>query len=159
MAESIKIYADEENRGVFVCPHCGFKKEIPSLLNLKTQQNRLNVKCKCAKVINVLIEFRRFFRKDVLLNGSCIVEKSGTKCDIVIKDISLGGVALEFFFVNKKHIKQLEIGDRLMVEFALDNNNLDIVRKKCVVKNINGFLIGAEFLDEEYSSKIGFYLM
>ncbi|MBF0301512.1 MAG: PilZ domain-containing protein [Desulfamplus sp.] len=105
------------------------------------------------------IEFRQHFRKKVGLPGVCLMEKNNTRCDIIIKDISLGGVGVEFIFVHKKYMAEIEVGDVIFVEFKLDNLKETIINKRCTVKIKMDNMIGAEFNDENYSKVLGFYLM
>ncbi|MBF0233496.1 MAG: PilZ domain-containing protein [Desulfamplus sp.] len=153
----IKGYIDDRNNTLFICPHCGFQKNF-NALPFKNKKN-LAIKCKCGQSTEMKIEFRQYFRKRVGLPGTCILDKHQTRCDIIIKDISLGGVGIEFVFVHKKHINQIEVGDTIFIEFKLDDTKNNNITKKCVVRIKIDNTIGAEFIDEQHNKTIGFYMM
>ncbi|MBF0389264.1 MAG: PilZ domain-containing protein [Desulfamplus sp.] len=153
----IKGYIDNNNDTLFVCPNCGFQKRF-SALPFK-EKKRLTIKCQCGVSTDMLIEFRQFFRKPISLPGVCLIENSQVSCDVIIKDLSLGGVSLEFVFINKKYLSDIEIGDIVYVEFQLDNAKEQIIRKKCAVKTKVGNTVGGEFLDDSFTREIRFYMM
>lgn len=158
MIKEIKAYVDEHDNTFFLCPHCGFKKQM-NASKLKNQKKGLRIKCKCGQTVDMKVEFRRFFRKNVMLLGSCYIEKNRSTCNIIVKDISFRGIGIEFVFVNKKNMAAIAKDDILRVEFTLDNKHADLIKKKCIVRIIKKHIIGAEFLDEAYSKRLGFYLM
>ncbi len=153
----IKGYIDEHNQALFVCPSCGFQKKF-SAIQFKDKK-KISVKCRCGQSTEMQIEFRQYFRKKVGLPGVCFIPKNKTRCDIIIKDISLGGVGIEFVFVHKKYLAEIESGDVIFVEFKLDTTKENPITKRCIVKIKMDNMIGAEFADENYAKAIGFYLM
>jgi hypothetical protein len=58
--------------------------------------------------------------------------------------------------------KGLRIGDKLMVEFKLDDRKRSIIRQESVVRRIDGSEMGAEFASidptDPNAKAIGFYL-
>ncbi|MBF0378157.1 MAG: PilZ domain-containing protein [Desulfamplus sp.] len=157
----VKGYIDNNNESLFVCPNCGFQRKF-NALPFKDKKKTLTIKCQCGQSTEMQLEFRKYFRKQVGIPGSCYIEKDSDdkkKFDIIIKDISLGGVGIEFVFVNKKYISQIGVGDIIVVEFNLDEKKDKPITKRCAVRIKMNNVIGAEFVDENYSQVIGFYMM
>ncbi|MBF0573556.1 MAG: PilZ domain-containing protein [Desulfamplus sp.] len=152
-------YIDNNNESLFVCPNCGFQRRF-NALPFKDKKKTLTIKCKCGQSTDIQLEFRKYFRKRLGIPGLCSIEKDNKKkFDIIIKDISLGGVGIEFIFVNKKYMAEIEIGDIIVVEFQLDYKKEKPIIKRCAVRIKMNNVIGAEFIDENYSQVIGFYMM
>ncbi|MBF0228005.1 MAG: PilZ domain-containing protein [Desulfamplus sp.] len=155
----IKGYIDNNNESLFICPNCGFQRRF-NALPFKDKKKTLTIKCKCGQSTDIQLEFRKYFRKKVGIPGSCSIENDNKrKFDIIIKDISLGGVGIEFVFVNKKYISEIEVGDIVVVEFKLEHKREKPIIKRCIVKIKINNVIGAEFVDENYAQVIGFYMM
>ena len=75
--------------------------------------------------------------------------------DIVIKNISLGGIGLSTF---KKHRTQKD--DMLQLVFALNDSNNTPIEAKAVVKSVTDNYIGCEFgATENFKTSLGFYLL
>ncbi len=153
-----KAYVDENNKTVFVCPACGFEKQFDASL-FKNKKKNLNIKCKCGQPTSIDIEFRKHVRKEVELFGTCIIIKNGVNCDVIIRDLSLQGIGIEFLFGHRKYIKDFKYGDLIHVEFELDNNKGGFISKDCFFRLAKELRIGAEFRDDNFSKQIGFYLM
>lgn len=154
----IKGYIDDKDNTLFVCPSCGFQKRF-NVSPFKDRKKTLTIKCQCGESNEMQLEFRQYFRKQVDIPGVCIIEKKKRKCDIIIRDISIGGIGIEFIFVNKKHLADIEQGDNISVEFQLDILQEKTINKKCIVRTKSDTTVGAEFIDYNYTKAIGFYMM
>lgn len=154
----VKAYVDEQNQTVFFCPHCGFERRFDAS-PFRNKKKALTVKCKCGNATEMEIEFRKQFRKNVELFGSCLIKKTGKLCEIIIKDLSFQGIGIEFLHIYKKHLVDIDVGDIIEVDFKLDNKKGDQIRKRCIVRLKLPNHIGAEFDDENFSKQLGFYLM
>lgn len=156
---TIKAYVDEKNStSLFVCPHCGFQKSF-SVLPFKNKKKNLTIKCQCGESTEIQIEFRQYFRKQVGFPGVCVIDKKKIRCDIIIRDISLGGVGIEFVFVNKRHLTDIELGDIIFIEFKLDNIKEILIIKRCIIRLKLNSIVGAEFRDQKHAREIGFFMM
>lgn len=154
----IKGYIDENQNTLFVCPYCGFQKHF-NVSQFNGKRKNLTIKCQCGKSTEFQIEFRQSFRKTIGIPGVCIFDKTQIRCDVIIRDISLGGVGLEFVFVNKRYLAQIKIGDIIVIEFKLNHKKEKILRKRCIIRLKLDSIIGAEFTDENYSRDVGFFMM
>lgn len=85
--------------------------------------------------------------------------KTKQKCNVLIKDLSLQGVGIEFMFGDKRHVRTLEIGSVIHIEFKLDDKQETNISRSCVIRAVRGLNVGAEFNDENYTKQLGFYLM
>jgi len=148
-----KVYVDDTNKATIVCPKCGFVKMIDTT-NYKATQKRLKANCKCGEVFKITLEFRKKYRKDVELPGEYIIQQSGEKGEIVIKDLSMNGIRFESL---KPH--QISTDDTLEVTFKLDNPAQTEIRKFIKVMWIRDRIVGAHYTEMKYYEKdLGFYL-
>ncbi len=154
----LKIYVDENNLATFICPYCGFEKRF-NALPFKNKKKNINIKCKCGKPSALDIEFRRSIRKVVNLTGICTMPKTKQKCTVIIKNLSLQGIGIEFLIGDKKYVKALQVGTIIHIAFNLDDKRETHIARSCVIRTIMNLNIGAEFNDENYAKQLGFYLM
>ncbi len=157
----LKGYVDENNQIMFVCPGCGFEKSF-NVSSLKNMKKKITLKCKCGQAMEMEIEFRKSFRKQVELFGVCTIRKNKNKCNVIVRDLSILGIGLEFMFIDRKLVKELKNGDLLTIEFELSGskgNTVSTVTKECIIRLIIDLRVGVEFRDENFAKKIGFYLM
>lgn len=140
-----KVFITDDNKFIIVCPVCQ-KQETVSASEYKdaNQAVRMNYKCKCGHVHSVLLERRKFYRKETRLPGVCIGEENSME-GILVKDLSL--IGMKFEIENKQDF--ISVGKKLFVEFFLDDEQKTLVRKEVVIKIISGSLIGAEFCSAE----------
>ena len=150
------LYADKNNIVLFICVSCGFEKKIDVT---KFLSNKITIKCKCGKRYTQNIEVRQFIRKNIGVFGTVIIKKENTKHDIIIKDISQPGLGFEFAFGAQRLLKKLTPGNKLFIEFELDNAKQTIIKKNCVVASIRNSIVGVLFVDDNFAKEIGFYLM
>ena len=155
----LKVFLNEKNQSVIICPKCGKTKTADLSRYEKLNSNlQFQAKCACSHTFKVTVEKRRFVRKRTTLKG-WIYRYTGTdkkiKEPVTIKDLSSTGV--KFIFENAA---LLSVGDRLMIEFNLDDAKGSSINDEIVVRNIDDFYIGAQFCFRGYSGKaLGFYLM
>ena len=70
-----KVYVDENNRALIICPKCGFERNVDAT-SLRTNTNIANIDCKCRETFQITLEYRKHHRKEVKLSGEYIVQKS-----------------------------------------------------------------------------------
>ncbi len=84
---------------------------------------------------------KKFAKKKFCGGGSYIVHsQKGSRCDIVIIDISVTGLAF-----SSLDAPTLRIDDELGVEFTLDSKKGTDIKKAVIVRNINQTRAGCEF--------------
>ena len=149
----LTFYPDDEYAAIITCPACGHSKKIDAS-KYQNAGNALKVKCKCGYFFNCCIDFRKFYRKKVNLSGEYIVLKNQRKGDMLVEDISMGGLG----FINMTpHI--LEKGDILEITFRLDDKKRTELTRKVRIMIIKGYFVGTEFFQKNrFDKELGFYL-
>lgn len=147
-----KVYVDDTRHITIVCPKCGFSTqiEVTSLMDKKT----LKVKCKCSEIFQFTLEFRKHYRKNVKLPGEYVVQKSGEKGEIMVENLSLGGLQ----FITLRHHKILT-GDVLTLKFTLDNTARAEINRSVRVVWVGDRSVGVQYIESKVFEKdLGFYL-
>jgi hypothetical protein len=140
-----KIFITDDNKFVIVCPMCQ-KEETVSASEYKdaNQAARIKYRCRCGHTHSVLLERRKFYRRETCLHGVCIGEEN-SMVGMLVKDLSL--IGMKFEIENTQDF--ISVGKKLFVEFFLDDEQKTLIRKEAVIKIISGLLIGAEFCNTE----------
>lgn len=138
-----------------VCSKCGCAREI-SISSLPNLGKVYKIKCKCIHGFSVAFDKRKYRRKKINIVGTYSLEHSLTDHIIDIIDLSRGG--LGFIRTDKN---KLIIGDRLTVNFNLDNAEGDLIRCSILVRNILGNRVCGEFvgMPGRMQTTLGFYFM
>lgn len=148
-----KVYVNDSNQATIVCPNCGFGKDL-DVTDFKETHKRLKAKCRCGEVFRLMLEFRKHFRKKVRLRGEYFVQGKAEKGEIVVEDISLGGVRFES--LNPHYISR---EDKVELKFALDNPTKTKIRTPVKVKWIIDRNVGGQFFDpKSIEQDLGTYL-
>ena len=163
-----KVFISDDNVAVFICPACKQPKrvDVSKYQNIE-KASRIKCKCPCGHTYTVILEKRKFYRKKTRLPGVYVNFTSNFGNDfceeigrgsLMITDLSRTG--MQFRFTTEQNFKP---GDKLMIEFYLDDQQKTFVKKTVFIKNINGLEIGAEFCAVDPSNPndraIGFHLM
>ncbi len=148
-----KVYVDENNRARVICPMCGFEKNVDAM-NFRDTKDMVKGECKCKETFQFALEYRKHYRKDVRLPGEYIVQKSGEKGDVIVRELSLTGIRFESL---KPH--QVSKDDILEVKFKLDNPLRSEIRRLSKVIWVKDHIVGAQFNETKiYKKDLGFYL-
>ena len=156
-----KLFLTQDNKATLACPACERSRIIDASPYMALSRIvRIRVKCPCGHAYTTQLERRRFFRKSVQLHGEYSQAPGGRhvgKGSLAILDLSRTGVKMRL-----GDDKALRIGDRIVVEFQLDNRKRSKVRQETVVRRIDGADLGAEFTSTDpadpNTKAIGFYL-
>lgn len=148
-----KFYVDENNQANIICQKCGFNKNIDAT-NFKNTQRKFKAKCKCGETFRFSIDYRKHYRKSVMLPGEYVARNNGDKGEIIIRELSLTGIQFENL---KPH--QISKDDTLEVTFKLDNLLRKEIRKIVKVIWVRDRIVGAQFSERKlYEETLGFYL-
>ena len=123
--------------------------------------DRVKVKCKrCGHQYRVVIERRGQYRKIVNLPGTYTAVVDGRQADtgyMKVIDLSRSGLKMK---LNDN--PAFAVGDRLMIEFHLDDTNRSMIRKEVEIKKIFGQELGVAFTSVHPSDPsdkaLGFYM-
>lgn len=148
-----KVYINEKNIATIVCPKCEKTKSV-DVTEYKDIDKAIRVKFKCACGYSdtILLERRKFYRKETKLHGVYTCEEE--RGLMTVTNISRSGLKIR---LNVK--RDLKVGDKLFVEFHLDDKERSLIKKKGVIKYTKGPYIGIEFTSIEQFDKIGAYLI
>ena len=153
--EAAKVQVKEGDVAIITCPLCKKSKKISVTKYKEIRKRDLRIKCSCAYIFSLCLEYRRYPRKPVRLLGKSInLSQQRENQDIIIKNISLGGIG---FYPFRKHRTRKE--DRLQVTFALSDYNNTSVEADATVRSAGGDYIGCAFNDAAaIKSSLGSYL-
>ncbi len=151
----------KNEKATFVCPACGRTRVEPAE-RFKHVKKSILIKrrCLCGHVHKVLLERRQFFRKEVNIPGTFSRKGTAGQHPMVVKDLSRSGVKIEV-----PQELEVGVGERLVLDFRLDNKQRTAIRKDVMVRSIHGLILGTEFcsrdpnnpIDKAYDMAIGFY--
>jgi hypothetical protein len=152
-----RVFINDQGQGSFICPACnkGAIRDLSEFLQIPTVV-RLKCKCSCGSVYRVLVERRRHFRKPVNLVGMFFFQDNRghpVKGLIKVHDISQSGIR---FSVNS--IPDFKVGDRLTIEFTLDDEDRSQIREAGTVRRIHTNIVGMTFNHTDHYGKLGQYL-
>lgn len=156
-----KVFVTGDNRATFTCPEC----ELTRTVNVTQYKEldravKIKVKCPCGHDYPVILERRRQFRRQVNFKGTYYQMVDGRltgKGQMVVSDVSRTGLGIRL-----SDNRELKTGDKLFVEFHLDDTKRSFIRTEVVIRKIVGFELGTEFFSIDPSDPnmkaIGFYL-
>ena len=142
-----RVYVDQTNQVKVICPKCGLEKNI-NVFKFKDTHKRLKVNCKCGEVFRLALNFRKHFRKEVMLSGEYFIQKENVRDDIFIKDISLSGIN---FVTFKEH--NFAKDDTVELKLAIDDKTEPEIYASIKIKWINDRNVGAQFNNQKSLEK------
>ena len=141
------IYVDQTNEVKVICPKCGLEKSI-NVFKFKDTHKRLKANCKCGEVFRLSLNFRKHFRKKVMLSGEYFIQEENVRDDIFIKDISMSGIN---FITFKEH--NFSEDDTAELKLELDDETETKIHTSIKIKWTNDRNVGAEFIDPKSFKK------
>ena len=153
-----KVFISSTKMATFVCPKCHKSKTVNVAkyadLDKKVQ---VSVRCPCGYSYKSLLEKRKRYRKETNLPGSYSRFVNGKQMDgglLIVKNLSTNGMQLQ---INPDN--DCGVGDVIQVEFHTDDAQRAFIKKKVIIRSINGAVIRTEFAPTEGIDKaLGFYL-
>jgi len=156
-----KVFINNDNMATFVCPKCR-KSTTADVSEYKDINKAVRIQhtCACGHSHTVLLERRKFYRKDVDIPGTYTVKGNSVAKAMTVKDLSRSGLKFEL------HEKEdLKVGDRISVAFRLDNPQKTLIEKDVEIRTISDLNVGTEFcsrdsknpIDKAYDIAIGYY--
>ena len=150
-----KAFIAKDNTATFVCPECQ-KSKTADVSKYKHIEKAVRVKisCPCGHSYSVLLERRKHIRKHLNLSGTFINKKNSERGYMTITDLSRSGLRIK---LNSP--QDLEPGDKLDLEFTLDDKLRSVVKREVTVRSVKNLSVGAEFVHSEHFDKLGPYLL
>lgn len=140
--ETVQANVDSENQATFLSPCCGrpFNLSVTKYKNIK---HELTIRCNCREQFQLLLDFRRFHRNDVILVGEAknLSKRNDTWNVITVVNLSIGG--LRFKVLEPSNMQK---GDKVRVRFTLDDPQEALIDKEVIVRNTRNNEIGCEYM-------------
>jgi len=151
----IKAFVNEDGNTTLFCPKCSAVKTV-SAEQYRGRLHNLKIRCNCAYVFVVNLDFRQNYRKKTDLAGSYVLfEPASGKGEAHIQDLSLDGAS----FVITSWVRGLEVGSRGRLEFTLDDKKKTRLVREFVVQHLKDNTVGCRFRkDQAFAKELGFYL-
>lgn len=151
----VKAYVQNNDRVLLVCPACGTTHDLDAA-KFRGKGQSLKARCRCRNILHISLDFRNQARKEVLLSGTFSSEDAtlGGSGRMTVYNLSRTGIG---FAVTSG--QEPWIGQKLRLEFRLDDRKQSMIVKNAVVKSLHGHIVGCEF--DEYgglAGALGFYL-
>jgi hypothetical protein len=148
-----KVFVDRTNKVTIICPKCGLEKN-KIVFKFKDTHKRLRAKCKCGEVFRFTLDFRKYYRKNVRLNGEYFIQEKGEKGEIFIEDISMTGINFATF-----KPQNFSKDDIVELKFTLDTQIRIELHTLVKISWIIDRNVGAKFNDPKSLEKdLVFYL-
>ena len=154
-----KAFITRDNTAIFACSACNRQHivDVTEYLDLP-EKTKIKITCKCGHSWSVLLEKRRFYRKEVKFPGRYTYRTEGKPTfegNMTVADISRRGLKV---ILHEK--REFKAGDWLEVEFRLDNKPRTRVKRMTIIKNAFGLNLGLAFPDHKHEDPdIGFYML
>ena len=156
-----KVYITHNNLVTFSCPKCKQPRVVDLADHPELEQtDKANVKCPCGHKYSVSIERRKQYRVATNFAGEFRQIVDNREIDrglMTVIDMSRTGLKIR---LNVK--RDLKVGDRLSLEFRLDDAQRTLIQKEVVIKKIFGLELGVEFTSIHPSNPsdraLGFYM-
>lgn len=159
---SERVYITSKQMITFTCPECRLPRVV-SIAEHRELEKAVSVKVTCKKCghkYRATIERRQQYRKPVNLPGTYTHRVNGRmrgKGYMTVVDLSRTGLKLK---MSDKG--EFAVGDRLVLEFTLDDANHSIIKKEVEIKKVDRTDLGVAFLSMHPSNPsdkaLGFYM-
>ena len=141
--KTLHVDVKGENPVTVNCPFCERTFSIsPSEFNKNGRELTIR-RCICNRHFRVVLNFRRYQRRRVLIVGEAVNlnEHNNSWTVMTIMNISRGGLR----FRTLEHVP-MQVGDKLRVRFTLDTPQDLMIDEEVVVRNNKESEFGCEFM-------------
>ena len=159
----VRTFISSDNTAAITCPECQ-KTIIKDVSQYAEADNmiKLKAKCPCGYAFTVVLERRKQYRKATELPGTYLYTPSHGASKsaqhwgaMTVTDISRTGIRMK---LNVQ--PRFQVGDRISVEFRLDDANSSLIKRDVIIEHIKGMEVGAAYaMAQSYDNVIGFYLL
>ena len=147
--ERIKVTKDGEIE--ITCPNCNLSKIFSIKKYIKHSKTvRVRIRCKCGFTKSALLERREAYRKKASFIGCYVNNDIDKKLEIKVINLSANGIRFKINGVSKYKFKP---GDKLTIEFKLNEMSTSSIQKKVIIRNFQNSSISAEFIEKTFSNK------
>lgn len=140
-----KVFITGSKKVTFTCPECEYARVVDLAEHKQLEKaDRVKVRCgRCGHTFRVVLEKRAQYRKPVNFSGSytwLLGGKPVEKGRMKVVDLSRTGLKIK---LNEK--PKFLAGDKLLIEFHLDNAKRSLIKKEVEIKRIFGRELGVVF--------------
>jgi len=153
-----KTYISRNNTAAISCPKCAKSRNI-NVEKYRYKRHTIKVRCSCRHQFAVLLDFRKYFRKETNLDGTYTMVGPAAGSGILnILNISKIGIGFSLgYSVSGSH--KIVPGQKVRVTFQLDNKKKSVISKTITIRTVHDHYAGGEFdLNEAFEKDLGFYL-
>lgn len=120
------------------------------------RDHQFSLQCNCGMIHEIIIGSRSYSRKVTCLEGHYHNLVNATQMGhIIIEDLSFGGIG---FYATEPHM--IQIGDRLRIEFSLDDEACSWIEVAVRVHGVWDDVIGVEFNESDgFNHALAAYLI
>ena len=135
---------------------CDQSKDIRAVIASDSQKYASKILCTCGSIHRILLDSRHNNRKPVQLHGFYVFQNDDAKFGkIVVEDLSFSGLKFRM-----THLKTINRGDLLYIQFILDDEEQTLIWEKVRVSHVSHDTVGAEFINvSKPNPKLALYLM
>ena len=153
--QTIQANVNGSNHATFLCPYCESPFRLP-VSKYRDVTRELTIRCRCNREFKLLLNFRRFSRKNVIIVGEVVnlSKYNGAWTVMTVMNLSMGGMRFRLLEpIN------METGDRIRVRFTLDSHQEILIDKEVIVRNCRNNEFGCEFMSPaEDTDELNSYL-
>ena len=151
----VKIPIDSLDTAVLTCPSCGRKKVMQvSCFELTEPETRVRLRCACEKQSEVILKKMDLRSSNLKLPGTYATQGETKQYGrITVK--RLNSIGLVFTIIVGR---DLPVGQKLLLEFVLDDVKQSIVRKEAIVVATHMRHVSVRFLCPDHFDNLGPYL-
>jgi len=144
-----KVHISDSNKATFVCPDC-FNIKTVDVTRYKQTLSRTKVKskCTCGCFWTSILERRNRYRLATSIPCICNHKNANGSFECIpmrITDLSASGLRLELDRNRTNKTVSYSLGDPIMVDFYLEDQNNTHIKKITYAKHIGERHIGIEF--------------
>lgn len=148
-----KAFVNKNKMATFSCPECGKVRQMDvSKFTHVDKEIKLKYTCTCKHKSSVILERRQCVRERVSLKGNVV--RNLKKIPILVIDISRFGLK-----IKSTGKLELKVGEKIFVEFVLDDIEKSAIYKGVIVRTISSGEIGVQFESSDHYDKLGPYLL
>ena len=141
--KTIHVDVNGEKQVTFRCPFCERSLTITASEFENVKQQCTIRRCCCSRHFQLILNFRRFQRRKVIIVGEAknLSACRGDWTVMTIMNLSRGGLRFKILEPISMHM-----GDRLRVRYTLDDPREVLVDEEVIVRNTTGDEFGCEFV-------------
>ncbi len=142
--KTIHVDVNGENLVTFQCPFCERSLSMSVSKFEKIKQQCTIRRCCCSRHFQLVLNFRRFKRREVIIVGEAqnLSGRSGDWTVMTIMNLSRGGLRFKIL-----EPISMQMGDRIRVRYTVDDPREVLVDEEVIVRNTAGDEFGCEFVD------------